>query len=88
MIDSTVTEKCLKALGGLVSSEEYMEEEGQICPKCREMHCLSSEQDQGESDTSLYLDGAVKHIRTIVCDCCGFKFSDVYKLVGYQELDD
>jgi hypothetical protein len=89
-----IVEKCLKQLGGLISSEEYMAAHGQVCPRCKDQDCLTAEGREGDDLTEngetqiRYMEAALGGARKIYCDSCGYAFNDVYKLVGYEEIED
>ena len=65
----------------MLSSEEYAEKDGRICPSCR-IH--------GEISVSSgsYLDSTDTTITYMNCICgmCGETWKDKFKLVGYEQI--
>ena len=58
----------------LLTDEEYLGEDGSICPSCRSSHINGG---------PVEIDGAGAY-QNISCDECGFEWQDNYKLVGYE----
>lgn len=85
-----VTEECIQRLSGRATNEEYLLGSGMYCPKCGETHCLTaSDNDDGDDDEGAWFNSdSTEARRQISCDQCGFRFRDVYKLVGYEEIHD
>jgi hypothetical protein len=61
-----------------LSDAEYIKSGGNTCPNCRRKGTLEG----GNVEVS-----GTEAYQTVICIDCGAKFEDVFKLIGYADLD-
>lgn len=60
----------------MLSEKEYVNKKGNFCPFCQSRKIQSTEHVQ--------LDACFGN-QNVVCDNCGKRWKDIYKLVGYDD---
>ena len=71
-----------RKMSELMSQEEYVRDLGLLCPKCKGVDCLDCPQgvDPEINGSSGYAE--------VKCAECGFKYYDLWKLVGFEEMEE
>jgi hypothetical protein len=90
-----ITDEVCKRLEGLLTNEEYMEQDGYICPCCKstvaDLNVIyEDELGSGEDHIQIvrYGNKSLNLRRLFQCEACGNMFWDHYALTGFIKYEE